>query len=56
MTISAELLASLVCPVDHAGVRAEGEELVCTACGRRYPVREGVAVMLEDAARMPASS
>ncbi len=27
-----------------------GERLVCVACGRRYPIRDGIPVMLIDEA------
>ena len=46
--ISPDLLAILVCPVDKQDVRLEGEELVCTACGRRYLIEEGIPNMLVD--------
>lgn len=42
------LLALLVCPVDRAQVRSEGDVLVCTVCNRRYPVRDGIPVMIPD--------
>ncbi len=45
-TISEELLALLVCPVDKEPVRADGDHLVCTACGRKYPVEDGIPNML----------
>jgi uncharacterized protein YbaR (Trm112 family) len=42
------LLALLVCPVDKGHVRIEGEGLVCDLCGRRYPVRDGIPVMMSE--------
>lgn len=50
MPVDPELLAILACPVDHAPVVDEETRLVCTACGRRYPVREGIPVMLVEEA------
>ena len=47
-----ELLDILVCPACRKGVKEQGKEVVCRACGRRYPVRDGVPVMLVDEARM----
>jgi uncharacterized protein YbaR (Trm112 family) len=44
--IDPALLEILVCPVDHAPVTDEGAHLVCGTCGRRYPVRDGIPVML----------
>jgi hypothetical protein len=53
MAVSADLLAILACPSqDHAPLRAEesaaGEELVCTVCDSRFPVRDGIPVLLAD--------
>jgi hypothetical protein len=46
--IHPELAAILVCPVDKAGLIEDVAEsrLVCTSCGRRYPVRDGIPIML----------
>ncbi len=46
--ISPDLLAILVCPVDKQEVRLEGTHLVCTICGRRYPIEDGIPNMLVD--------
>ena len=32
---------------------ARGERLVCTRCGRRYPIRDGIPVMLIEEAEPP---
>lgn len=48
VSISAELLEILVCPIDRQPVRLTDDHLVCTACGRRYPVEDGVPNMLVD--------
>ena len=49
-----ELLDVLACPACHAKVTLEGERLVCAQCGRRYPIRDGIPVMLvEEADQRP---
>ncbi len=55
MPVDKELLEILACPVDKAPVREEGDRLVCGECGRRYPVRDGIPVMLVDEAERPAA-
>ncbi|HUG08065.1 MAG TPA: Trm112 family protein [Acidimicrobiia bacterium] len=42
----------LVCPVDKADLSedVEASRLECSECGRRYPVRDGIPVMLVDEA------
>lgn len=52
------LLEILACPSDdHAPlvVDAANHRLVCTVCGRGFPVREGIPVMLLDEATMTGS-
>jgi uncharacterized protein YbaR (Trm112 family) len=48
-----ELLAILVCPVTRTPLRydAAAQELVSEAAGVAYPIRDGVPVMLIEAAR-----
>lgn len=54
-TISAELLEILACPVCKEHVCLEGAKLTCARCGRRYPMREGIPIMLvEEAEGGPA--
>ncbi len=42
----------LVCPADHAPLIEDEAEsrLVCSECDRRYPVRDGVPIMLIEQA------
>ena len=51
--ISQELLDILACPLCKTDVRREGDRIVCTVCGRRYPVRDDIPVMLIDEAELP---
>ncbi|MBA2518385.1 MAG: Trm112 family protein [Chloroflexia bacterium] len=46
--MSAGLLALLVCPVDRGPVELQGETLVCTRCGRTYPIENGIPNLLVD--------
>lgn len=46
MPISQDLLDILACPACKTPVKLEGEELVCESCGRRYPIRNDIPVML----------
>jgi uncharacterized protein YbaR (Trm112 family) len=48
-----DLLEILACPACRADVRLEGDRIVCSSCGRRYPVREGIPIMLVDEADAP---
>jgi len=44
--ISKELLDILVCPACKTKVLLEDERLICHNCGRKYPIRDGIPVML----------
>jgi len=50
-----KLLEILVCPLCKAKVRLESEKLVCQECGRCYPVRDGIPIMIVDEAESPGS-
>ena len=55
MTLDPRLLDLLVCPACRAPVRAlDGDAgLACSGCGRVYPVRDGIPVMLVEEATLP---
>ena len=52
-TIDPELLAILRCPVTRSVLRQEGDFLVAETGGLRYPVRDGIPVMLPEEAQLP---
>lgn len=55
MTLSKELLDILACPVCKGDIKYDepNQKLICLACGRKYPIREGIPIMLEDEAELP---
>ena len=46
--IDKELLDILACPACKGDVKLDGEKIVCTKCGLRYPIKDGIPVMLID--------
>jgi uncharacterized protein YbaR (Trm112 family) len=51
--LDSQLLQILACPVDKKPVRLEADRLVCTECGRRYPIVDDIPVMLVEEAESP---
>jgi uncharacterized protein YbaR (Trm112 family) len=51
--IDRELLDILACPACKADVRLEGDRIVCSKCGRRYPIKDDIPIMLIDEAELP---
>ena len=55
MPLDRGLLELLACPdTHHAPLREEGEMLVCTECRKRFPVKDGIPILLLDEALPPA--
>ena len=54
--ISPDLLEILACPAcdSRPKVTLDKDRIVCTVCGRRYPIRDGTPVMLVEDAEVPA--
>jgi uncharacterized protein YbaR (Trm112 family) len=48
-----QLVALLVCPDCRQPVREEQDCLVCTGCQKRYPIRDGIPMMLIEEAEAP---
>ncbi|MCX7702554.1 MAG: Trm112 family protein [Planctomycetota bacterium] len=47
------LLKILACPLCKESVEFKEGKLVCTKCGRRYPVKDGIPIMLIEEAELP---
>lgn len=46
--IDPQLLEILACPDCKGDVEEKDGSIVCLKCGRKYPIRDGVPVMLID--------
>jgi len=48
-----KLLEVLACPLCKVHVDLKEDKLVCQKCGRRYPIHDGIPIMLIDEAELP---
>jgi uncharacterized protein YbaR (Trm112 family) len=48
--LTAKDLHRLVCPVCHQTLQLEPEAILCSGCGRRYPILDGIPILLADRA------
>jgi len=53
-TVDSELLSILRCPLTRSPLRQEGDFLIAEVGGLRYPVRDGIPVMLIEEAQLPS--
>ncbi len=44
--IDRELLDILACPACKSDVELRDNKVVCKKCGRKYPIRDGIPIML----------
>ncbi len=53
--IDTKLLEILACPACRGDLEYDtrNEKLLCTNCGLKYPVKDGIPVMLVDEAEKP---
>ncbi len=56
MPVAQELIELLVCPADHGEIEYKDRRnlIICKVCGRQYPVRDNIPVMLIEEATIPA--
>ncbi|MCB9757308.1 MAG: Trm112 family protein [Candidatus Omnitrophica bacterium] len=48
--IDQDLLRILACPACRGEIQHKDEKIVCLKCGRKYPIKSGIPVMLVDQA------
>jgi uncharacterized protein YbaR (Trm112 family) len=46
--LTEENLRRIVCPVCHQSLQLEAAVIRCQGCGRRYPVVDGIPILLVD--------
>ena len=46
--IDKELLKILACPACKSSVELKGNKICCAGCKRKYPVKDGIPVMLVE--------
>jgi len=51
-----EAMETIVCPACYSRLTLSDTTLDCAACGRRYPVADGIPVLLVDRATTPEKS
>jgi uncharacterized protein YbaR (Trm112 family) len=48
--IDKELLDILACPACKSDVELKENKIVCKGCSRKYPIKDGIPIMLIDEA------
>ncbi len=48
--IDKQLLAILACPACQGDVELKEDKILCLKCARKYPIKNGIPVMLVDEA------
>ena len=50
--INEELLKILACPLCKTDVVLKNDKIVCTQCGRMYPIKNDIPIMLIEEAEL----
>jgi len=53
-TFNPAVLDQLACPVCLGELHLEGARLLCAACGRAYPIVDGIPVLIPGREQPPA--
>lgn len=51
--IQEDLLEMLRCPLGKSELQQDGDVLVCKRCGPKFPIKDGIPVMLIEEAELP---
>jgi uncharacterized protein YbaR (Trm112 family) len=51
--IDPELLEILACPACHGELVPANDRLICRTCQRRYPIEDGIPILLVEEAELP---
>jgi uncharacterized protein YbaR (Trm112 family) len=51
--IDAQFVSILRCPVTKSPLRLEGDRLIAEVGGLKYPIRDGIPVLLPEEAELP---
>ena len=49
--VKKELLGILACPICKGDIEEKGDWIICRNCCKKYPISEGIPVMLIDEAK-----
>ena len=52
-TIDPEVLKIMRCPLTRSPLEQRGDELIAQVGGLRYPIRDGIPILLIDEATLP---
>jgi uncharacterized protein YbaR (Trm112 family) len=55
LSFDASILDQFACPACLGDLRLEESSLVCAACARRYPIVDGIPVLIAERARLNQS-
>ena len=50
--VNKELLEIIACPECKKDVILEGGKIVCTGCGRQYPIKNNIPIMMVEEAEL----
>ncbi len=54
--IEKRLLDIMACPVCKGDVFEKDNKIICKSCGRKYPIKDDIPIMLPDAAEFSSKT